>query len=219
MAMNIYLSTAYLAPVEYYAYLANYPNICIERYENYLKQSYRNRCNILSANGVMPLSIPVESAAGKKCLIKDVRIAEHGNWRHLHWNALVSAYNSTPFFEYYGDDFHPFYEKKYEFLFDFNEEFREMICRMLDIDTSAVVYTEMYNSEVESALDFRENISPKKDWKTLDPGFVSIPYYQVFSQKYGFTENLSIVDLLFNMGNESQIILSESLGRRRRIIK
>ena len=102
--MNIYLSTAYLAPIEYYAYPANFPNIYIERYENYLKQSYRNRCNILSANGVMPLSIPVESAAGKKCLIKDIRITEHGNWRHLHWNALVSAYNSTPFFEYYRDD-------------------------------------------------------------------------------------------------------------------
>jgi len=211
--MSIYLSSAYLAPIEYYAILYNCSDICIERYENYIKQTYRNRCNILSANGIMPLTIPVESTGGKKCLIKDMCIAEHGNWRHLHWNALISAYNSTPFFEYYQDDFHPFYEKKYKFLFDFNEEFREMICGLIDDVHTSVAYTEEYERNKESIYDFRENISPKKDWKLYNPDYISVPYYQVFSERYGFVENLSIVDLLFNMGNESQLILKESIKR------
>lgn len=211
MSSSIYLSSAYFAPVEYYAILYNRSDICIERLENYIKQTYRNRCNIMSANGIMPLSIPIESTGGKKALIKDIRIAEHGNWRHLHWNALVSAYNSTPFFEYYQDDFRPFYEKKYEFLFDFNEQLRVMICQLIGIEDTSVTYSEEYERNIESVFDFRESISPKKDWKVLNPDFISVPYYQVFSEKYGFAENLSIVDLLFNMGNESQLILANSV--------
>lgn len=212
--MSIYLSSAYLAPIQYYSKLLNADKVYIEQYENYLKQSYRNRCTILSANGIMNLSIPIESAGGSKMLIKDVRVAEHGNWQHLHWNALISAYNSTPFFEYYRDYFQPFYEKRFKFLFDFNEQLRQTICNLLDIDTSNIYYTANYESEIPfDALDFREVISPKKDWKISDPEFISIPYYQVFEQRFGFSDNLSIVDLLFNMGNESLIVLSKSIKK------
>lgn len=212
--MSIILSTAYLAPVEYYSKLVSGELILIEQNENYIKQSYRNRCSILSANGVMPLSVPIESAGGKKCPIRDVCIAEHGNWRHLHWNALISAYNSTPFFEYYEDDFRPFYEKKYKYLFDFNEELREMICSLLSLDMSNIRYTEDYVSDITFPdTDLREVLSPKKDFKVFDPDFCSTPYYQVFDDKYGFTENLSIVDLLFNMGNESLIVLKNGIKK------
>ena len=101
--MNLFLSTAYLAPIQYYTKLLCGDVIYIEKYDNYIKQTFRNRCSILSANGVMSLSIPVEHQKGEKCLTRDIKIAEHGNWQHLHWNAIVSAYNSTPFFEYYCD--------------------------------------------------------------------------------------------------------------------
>jgi hypothetical protein len=209
--MDIYLSSAYLAPVQYYSKFLIAENIFIEQHENYIKQTYRNRCTILSANGPMSLSVPIEATGGKKTLIRDIRIAEHGNWRHLHWNALISAYNSTPFFEYYRDDFQPFYEKQYKFLFDFNEELREMICKMLNVDTAKVAYTSEYRNNIDAGgLDFRETISPKKDWRSIDPHFLSISYYQVFEQRFDFIENLSIVDLLFNMGNESLLILTNS---------
>lgn len=212
--MSIILSTSYLAPIEYYSKLVSGELVLIEQYENYIKQSYRNRCSILSANGVMPLSIPIESAAGKKCPIRDVCIAEHGNWRHLHWNALISAYNSTPFFEYYEDDFRPFYENKYKYLFDFNEELREMICSLLSLDISNIRYTEAYVSDVTFPdTDFRGTLSPKKDFKLFDPDFYSTPYYQVFDDRYGFMENLSIVDLLFNMGNESLLVLEKGVKK------
>lgn len=212
--MSIILSTAYLAPVGYYSKLASGEHILIEQHENYIKQSYRNRCSILSANGVMPLSIPIESVGGKKCLIRDVRIAEHGNWRHLHWNALISAYNSTPFFEYYEDDFRPFYEKQYKYLFDFNVGLQEIICDLLSLDTSNICYTNNYILTAECGdIDFRETLSPKKDFRIFDPDFVPVPYYQVFEERYGFTENLSIVDLLFNMGNESLVVLEKGIKK------
>ena len=107
----------------------------IEINDNYQKQSYRNRCIIAGANGPLPLSIPIEKPKSTKSLMKDIRIAEHGNWRHLHWNAITSAYNSTPFFQYYEDDFRPFYEKKITFLHDFNEQLRTLICRLTGIET------------------------------------------------------------------------------------
>jgi hypothetical protein len=199
-----YISTAYLGPVQQYSKMFHFPEVRIETSENYLKQSYRNRCIIAGANGPLPLSVPIVKLDTLKCLTKDIRISDHGNWRHLHWNAIVSAYNSTPFFEYYEDDFAPFYEKKYEFLFDFNEELRMLICQLLDIQPQ-IQYTTSFEADVEN--DFRW-ISPKQD--IADPSFLLKPYYQVFQDKHGFLPNLSIIDLLFNTGNEGILILRDS---------
>ena len=208
--MNIYLSSAYLAPIQYYAKFVQGDRIFIEQNENYTKQSYRNRSMIVSANGPIPLSIPVVHSSSEKILTKDIRIADHGNWQHMHWNAIVSAYNSTPFFEYYQDDFYTFYHKKYSLLFDFNEELRILILGLLNIESPVIAYTSDYKTTFQdNALDMRDVIHQKK-FLSLDPFFVSIPYYQVFEQKLGFVENMSIVDLLFNMGNESQLILNNS---------
>ncbi|GHV11222.1 hypothetical protein FACS1894162_6460 [Bacteroidia bacterium] len=221
---RVWLSTAYLAPVEYYCFLANAPEVIIEAHEHYVKQSYRNRCVIASANGLQTLSIPVEKldrhsreggkqrSAVANPQIRDIRIADHGDWQHLHWNALVSAYRSSPFFEYYEDDFRPFYEKRPKFLFDFNEQLRELVCSLLGIESETdiviagltrnrmkVKYSTEYRAATTDELDLRELIHPKK------PAIIQDfqPYYQVFEQKYGFQPNLSIVDLLFNMGQEA----------------
>lgn len=197
-----YLSTAYLGPIQQYTKMVRYPEVRIETAENYIKQTYRNRCVIAAANGPLALSVPIVKPDTLKCLTKDIRISDHGHWRHLHWNALVSAYNMSPFFEYYADDFAPFYEKKYTFLLDFNEELRRMICELLDLHPH-IVYTERYEPEV--ANDFREAIRPKHEGD--DPDFHPRPYYQVFRERFGFLPNLSIVDLLFNMGPESELYL------------
>ena len=122
---NILLATAYLAPVQYYSKLNRADIVTIELFEHYIKQSYRNRCIIAGPEGAQPLTLPVEKAPNHGS-IKDVRLSDHGNWRRLHWNALQSSYMTSPFFEYYADDFAPFYEKKFDFLCDFNEEL--MLC-------------------------------------------------------------------------------------------
>ena len=199
-----YLSSTYLGPVQQYCKMYQYPEVRIEAAENYLKQTYRNRCLIAAANGPLSLSIPIVKPDTLKCLTKDIRISDHGNWRHLHWNAISSAYNSSPFFEYYEDDFAPFYDKKYDFLFDFNEELRQMVCNLLDIHPH-VVFTTDFETEVEN--DFR-GISPKRE--SGDPVFCPKPYYQVFQDKHGFIPNLSIIDLLFNTGNEGILVLRDS---------
>ena len=94
---TVFPSSAYLAPIEYYTKLLAYDKVFIEQHDHYMKQTYRNRCTIAAANGSLALSIPIVKPDTLKCPTKDIRISDHGNWRHLHWNALVSAYNMSPF--------------------------------------------------------------------------------------------------------------------------
>lgn len=211
--MTTYLTSAYLAPVQYYTKFITGREVVIERNDNYVKQTYRNRCSIVSANGPISLSIPVVHSSSEKTMTKDIRIAEHGNWQHMHWNAIISAYNSTPFFEFYQDDFYPFFHKKTDFLFDFNTELHALILNLLNIDTTDIIFTNSYKTDFsDGESDMREAIHPKKDWHA-DSGFCPSPYYQVFDQRFGFIGNMSIIDLLFNMGNESLIVLRNSTGR------
>lgn len=171
------------------------------------KQTYRNRCNIAGPEGVLSLSVPIIRPDTPKCAMKDIRISDHGNWRHLHWNAIESAYNNTPFFEYYKDDLRPFYENKYTFLADFNEELRCKICELMDI-SPVVEHTASYHTDfLPDEADYREVIHPKKDYTEVDKDFLPKPYYQVFESRHGFLPNLSIIDLLFNMGPESVLVL------------
>ncbi|MFW9624285.1 WbqC family protein [Bacteroides graminisolvens] len=204
---TIYLSSAYLAPVEYYSKLKAFDKIYIEQHDHYVKQTYRNRCNIAGPEGVLSLSVPIIRPDTPKCAMKDIRISDHGNWRHLHWNAIESAYNNTPFFEYYKDDLRPFYENKYTFLADFNEELRCKICELMDI-SPVVEHTASYHTDfLPDEADYREVIHPKKDYTEVDKDFLPKPYYQVFESRHGFLPNLSVIDLLFNMGPESVLVL------------
>lgn len=195
------LSSAYLAPVSYYQLLANAPGIWIDVDENYQRQSYRNRCIISASNGPLTLSIPVEKPVAGKLAMRDIRIADHGDWQKTHWRTIETAYSSSPFFEFYQDDFIPFYEKKWDFLLDFNMALQSKMLELVDISTKIV--TE--NLELDAWQDFREIIHPKKQDVVND--YTS--YYQVFSDRQEFSPGLSIIDLLMNMGNESVLILKK----------
>ena len=208
---KVLLSTTYFGPIQWYQKLYRAEEVFIERCESFQKQTYRNRCLIATTNGLQALTIPVVRDQSDKLsdtnqdqepvsLIHSIRISDHGNWRHLHWNALKSAYGESPFFDYYQDDIRPFFEQRWDYLFDFNEAIREKMCELLDIQPK-VSYTEEFASTVNNMIDFRSSINPKHP--EPDPDFTPKRYYQVYEQKHGFLPNLSILDLLFNMGPES----------------
>ncbi len=201
--MKALLSSTYFGPIQWYQKLNRYDECLIERHESFIKQTYRNRMIIPTTNGPLSLTIPTNHDISLS--MKDIRISDHANWRHVHWNALLSAYGESPFFEYYQDDIRPFYEKKYEFLFDFNMETTEKMIELLDIRpkisiTEAYIQSKELKEEGE-IKDFRDAIRPKKPLP--DAEFVPKRYYQVYGQKYGFQPNMSILDLLFNEGNEA----------------
>lgn len=214
---DLLLSTAYAPPISYFAKLYEYQGkaIGLEAQEHYLKQSYRNRCRILSPNGVQALTIPVEQSLSLKTKIRDVRISEHGSWRHLHAQALRTAYGASPFFEYYADELLPFYERRYSFLWDFNEELLRVLTRQLQLEVSWSATEEFADpaEECPETCDLRYVIHPKKRHSVV--GLMRPPYYQLYQGRFGFVEELSILDLLFEMGPESLLILRDSLTPHR----
>jgi hypothetical protein len=203
---GILLSTAYFAPVRYFSKLAVYPEIYIEQHENFVKQTYRNRTVILGANGPISLIVPVEKGRSQKVKIKDLRIAYDEEWQRNHWRTIFSAYNSSPFFEYYADDIEMFFRKKHEFLFDFNQQITETILEILEIPVNLNL-TKDFEQIPESCLNFREQISPKTHLINPDQHFIAQPYTQVFAEKFGFVPDLSILDLLFNKGPSAHSVL------------
>jgi hypothetical protein len=206
---GILLSTAYFAPIRYFSKLATYPEIYIEQHENFVKQTYRNRTVILGANGPIPLIVPVEKGRAQKISIKDLRIAYDEDWQRNHWRTIFSAYNSSPFFEYYADDIEPFFRKKHEFLFDFNQKITQTLLELLDIETE-IKLTDDFEQIPDDCLNFREQISPKTHLIKPDANYKQLTYTQVFSEKFGFVPDLSILDLLFNEGPSAGSILTES---------
>ena len=207
---SVLLSSTYFGPVQWYQKLNRYDVCFIESHDNYVKQTYRNRCNIATTNGVQALSIPVEKYDTLKCPMRDIRISDHANWRHLHWNALQSAYGESPFFEYYADDLYPFFTKKCSFLYDFNLEITMKMCQLLDIEpniqeTTTYLNTDDLPLQMPQTTDLRDAIRPKHPLP--DDAFTPRPYYQVYARKHGFIPNLSILDLLMNMGNEAVLYL------------
>ncbi|MFP4019883.1 MAG: WbqC family protein [Bacteroidales bacterium] len=205
------LSTAYLAPVQYYTKFMVYKKIFIEAEENYQKQSYRNRCNILTANGILPLTIPV-SKDMPKIKTRDIRIDNTLEWQKNHWTSIESAYSSSPFFEFYMDEFSVFYTKKYRFLLEFNLNLQDYILDQLEIKPNIFLTKQFIEKGTPDYDDYRDSIHPKKRQQRKDKTFKPEFYYQVFREKFGFVGNLSIIDLLFNEGPNAENILKKSIA-------
>jgi len=196
-------------PVHYFARLAGEQRITLEGFDSYIKQSYRNRCRILGANGVMSLSIPVVRKKGEKTLYRDVGIDYTQPWAQVHWKSIVSAYAVSPFFEYVQDELEPFYKKRFTFLMDLNMKLLEKTLYLLNLDISMECSEDF--AELSGPKDHRSYLPMKKGAMEADPDFRILPYHQVFMDRHGFQPNLSILDLLFNMGPESSGILRQSL--------
>jgi len=205
--MPILLEIQYLAPIQYYSKLCSGQAVYIEQHEHYIKHSYRNRCHIAGSHGLLRLSIPLQKGKHEGQSIRDVRIAYSQKWQHQHWEAIRSGYGRAPFFEHYADELLPFFEKKYDFLFDFNFELTNCLLELLGLDAD-IQLTDTYEKQAPAdILDFRSGIHPKPHRQKNDPDFTPVPYAQVFAEKHGFLPNLSIIDLLFCTGPGAVLIL------------
>ena len=208
------LSSAYLGPIQYYSKLVSYPQILIERYETYHKQSYRNRCIILAANGLLDLSIPVLEGPRAKAPMHELQLSYDHNWQQIHWRSISSAYKNSPFFEYYADDLAPYYhERKWKYLIDFNSGIQDVMLDALNYKP-VIEYTNSYiksGDTPDTINDFRYTIHPKPHRQSIDHHFYATPYHQVFNSEAEFASNLSILDLLFNEGPEALTVLKSCL--------
>ncbi len=210
---TLIIPTAYLGPVQLYAHIYAADRIVEDRHEHFLKQTYRNRCYIASPTGPLALTVPIVRDNASHTPVRDIRLSDHGNWRHQHFTALVSAYENSPYFFYYADDFAALYEKPFTFLADFNEAFHQTILQLLALDCpmeQSAAYVETTRFGDERVTDLRSVLSPKQPL-AADPAFSPEPYWQVFQQHTGFLPNLTIIDLLSSMGPESRMVLKRSL--------
>lgn len=190
---TILLSTAYLPPLNYLSNLIDAEQVVIEKQEHFVKQTYRNRCEILTANGKWSLSIPLVKQADKE-IISQKRISYAEDWQKQHWRAITSAYKNSPYFEYFEDELRPFYETKYEFLFEYNTQLLKAILNILRIKKE-ISFTNLFEETPIGITDLRK-------LSEINNPDVSVmkPYYQVFADKTCFTPNLSCLDALFNIG-------------------
>ena len=199
--MNIILHPTYFPSIASFVSIAKAINLTFEVCDNYQKQTYRNRMFIYGANGKIPLTVPVIYSQKNRQLYKDINISEDTNWQDLHWKSIQSAYSSSPFFEFYQDDFQPLFCKKYQYLLDFNFKCLEIVYDSLELPFEFET-TKVYQPTITDLLDYRFLVENRKELKQPFK-----PYVQVFDNKHGFIPNLSILDLIFNEGPNAMIYL------------
>jgi|WetSurMetagenome_2_1015567.scaffolds.fasta_scaffold338245_1 hypothetical protein len=195
---KVIFSTAYLPPIEYFAYLVNEDEIFIENNENYTRQTWRNRCLIVGPNKIQTLTIPVIQKHGSEMPISKVRIDNRSRWQVVHWRSIEAAYSKSPFFMYYYDAFKSYYFNPQEYLFVLNIDLIKLCIKLCGLKTKINV-TGKFVKEYPQAKDLRYTLSPKNKKQA----FVFPRYPQVFEPVLGFKPNLSIIDLLFNRGPDS----------------
>jgi hypothetical protein len=194
----------YFGPIDQFAYIVQHDSILFESSEHYQKQSFRNRQEISSANGKLKLSIPIKHIPGKKNthqVLKDVRIENDFKWQKEHFRSMQIAYQTAPFFEFFEDDLRPLYQTKYTYLMDFDLACFDTLCHILDLPI-AYETTQSYSLQKDDHIDQRNLAEAKRA-----PSLAMEEYDQVFMERHGFMSNLSILDLVFNLGNASTAYL------------
>lgn len=187
----------YFPPTGFFAAMLQSENIIFDKHEHFVKQTIRSRCEIYGANGKQLLSVPVEKR-GNHISAKDVRISYKEEWQKIHWRSIISAYRNSPFFEYYADYFEPFFNNKTELLFEWNMSLHQVIMKLLKSEIN-VEFSKKYIS------DYGNDVWDLRNEKVQFPPISQ--YNQVFEERYGHIPNLSILDLLFNVGPDSLKIL------------
>ena len=192
--MTALFSIAYLPPLSYIHQCIEADKIIIDQHEHFIKQTFRNRCQIYGPNGIQSLIIPIKHQNLSHSPVKDTRISFDVPWNKIHWKTICSAYRNSPFFEFYEDEFKIAYEKPDEFLIDFNYKLLEIIFKIFNLNKT-IKLSEDFEKAPTLSVDFRNTFHPKKKIININP------YHQVFSDRFGFINDLSCIDYLFNVGN------------------
>ena len=200
--MDILIHPNYFPNIHQFTQIIKANNILFEVSDNYQKQTFRNRTYIYGANGKLGLFIPVIHTHKNRELFKDVKISYESNWMDLHLKSLQSAYRSSPYFEYFEDDFIKLYSKKEKFLVDFNIKCIKLISNLLDLDLDYKISSE-YVEKTNDIIDLRDLSNARKEKKIETP-----KYIQVFESKHGYLNNLSILDLIFSEGTNSVLLMN-----------
>lgn len=197
----ILLPTAYLPPLSWMALAFHSGSVGIEIHETYPKQTFRNRCNIASSSGILSLTVPVIRTYGNHTTTGLIGIDNSVNWQQLHWRSMVTAYNKSPYFLYYRDLFEPIYTKKHELLIDLNRELLSILLKVLQIRNKEILFTDSYDFKPDAA-DLRNSFKPgNRADQSITQGLPR--YMQTFEVNHGYIPDLSIVDLLFNLGPDA----------------
>ncbi len=200
------IDAQYLPCIEYFTTIGQFDEVMWEQHEHYSKQSYRNRCTILTAQGPLDLIVPIKHHASKMKM-KDVQIDYRQKWVHHHWQSIQSAYGKAPFFPYFSAALQGVYSARHQFLIDLNEEFFQVCQKLLSTTISLKRTTQYMHQTDEQAVDWRSEIHPKKGQK--NPTFYKpCTYNQIFGKK--FVANLSIIDLLFCEGPNANTVIEAS---------
>ena len=198
--MSTIFPTAYLPSIKYVSLFLKTDNASIELYETYQKQSCRTRCDVITANGIQTLTVPVIKTNGNHTLTKDIEISYKESWQQTHLRCLESAYRKSAYFDYYFPYFEKIYKQKFNTLIELNEFSMKAILKLLKVKKD-ILYTKDFE-RITDENDYRTSLS-KNETNKLEMS----EYYQVFSDRHGFISNLSIVDLLFNEGPNSTSFL------------
>ena len=207
------LSTAYWAPVQWFTKIVSHSQVLIEQFETFPKQSFRNRCALYGPNCVQTLQVPILKSDTHNPMTRDIRIAYQTPWQKNHFNTIRSLYKSSPFFDYYADDILPFYERRFDFLLDYNRAILEVCLKWLKMPDNTALTADYVHTP--DCPDYRNTIHPKQSHQSADPHFAPQPYTQVFGERFGLIPNLSIIDLVMNCGPEALQVLRESCEKGR----
>lgn len=192
-----------LPTVEYISMVVKNESIIFEQHEHFIKQNNRSRYHILSANGLQTLHIPVQHNIAPHIKITDVKISHFNNWQRLHWRSIEAAYNRSPFFEFYKDEFKSVFFGDEQLLFNYNLNLMQWVFKALKI-APHISFTSNFETEINSTLNFKNLSNSKNNTVVLPHFFVPKKYQQVFGYKHDYVANLSVIDLIFNCGNNAK---------------
>ncbi len=201
---RLLIELQYFGTISWFLEVIKHDSIVIEAHENFEKSTYRNRCHIASPEGRLRMTIPLEHGRNQRAKYRDVKISYASGWQKNHWNSLCSCYRNSPYFEFYEDRLAPFFNQRFDFLFDFNKQLLEATLQLMNLNVPIDFTKSFEKTSPLEVKDFRSQIIPGST------DFFPLIYHQVFQERTGFLADLSILDLLFNEGPHSKELLLPS---------